>query len=107
MPQAGWLLRGNWPTEVHLAVGLQTGGPSIESQSKPGIKTIHPEPCKELTKKAAAIYGWDYPLLTFIYPDFDCWLLLSRYNPDGKCHLLSPDYHSPCFTREYLLPAGL
>ena len=25
-----------------------------------------------IKKAAAAIYGWDWPLLTFIYPGFDC-----------------------------------
>ena len=25
-----------------------------------------------IKKAAAAIYGWDRPLLTFIYPGFDC-----------------------------------
>ena len=25
-----------------------------------------------IKKAAAAIYGWEYPLLTFIYPGFDC-----------------------------------
>ena len=26
----------------------------------------------QIIKKAAAIYGWDCPLRTFIYPGFDC-----------------------------------
>ena len=34
---------------------------------------IIPEPCKELRRRiSAAIYGWDCPLPTFIYPGFDC-----------------------------------
>ena len=27
---------------------------------------------QRINKAAAAIYGWDCPLLTFIYPGFDC-----------------------------------
>ena len=34
---------------------------------------VDPEPCKELRRRIfAAIYGWDCPLLTFIYLGFDC-----------------------------------
>ena len=44
---------------------------SRESQSKPGTKMVHPEPCKEIRRRiSAAIYGWDWPLLIFIYPGF-------------------------------------
>ena len=42
-----------------------------ESESKPGTIMVYPEPIKRI-KKAAAIYGWDCPLLTFIYPGFGC-----------------------------------
>ena len=45
---------------------------SHESQSKPGTQMVYPEPCKEFKKAAAAIYGWDCPLPTVIYPGFDC-----------------------------------
>ena len=32
-----------------------------------------PEPCKELRRRIPATNsGWDYPLLTFIYPGFHC-----------------------------------
>ena len=45
-----------------------------EAQSKPGTKmVVIPEPCTGLGRRiSAAIYGWDRPLLTFIYPGFDC-----------------------------------
>ena len=43
-----------------------------EPQSKPGINMVYPIPCKEITKTGATICGWDCPLLTFIYPSFDC-----------------------------------
>ena len=34
---------------------------------------VYPEPCKELRRRiSATISGWDCPLLTFIYPGFDC-----------------------------------
>ena len=34
---------------------------------------VIPEPCTGLRRRnSAAIYGWDRPLLTFIYPGFDC-----------------------------------
>ena len=36
------------------------------------IEMVYPEPCKRIKKAAAAISGWDCPLLTFIYPGFDC-----------------------------------
>ena len=40
--------------------------------SKPGTKMMNPEPCGELKRRiSATIYGWDCPLLTFIYPGFD------------------------------------
>ena len=31
-----------------------------------------PEPGKGLRRRSAAIYGWDRPLLTLVYPGFDC-----------------------------------
>ena len=35
---------------------------------KPGIKMDYPEPCKELRRRiCATLFGWDCPLLTFIY----------------------------------------
>ena len=37
---------------------------TLESQSTPGIKMVDPQ---NHVKN-----GWDYPLLTFIYPGFDC-----------------------------------
>ena len=41
----------------------------FESQSKPGVKMVDPQPCKESRRRiSAAIYGWDWPLLTFINP---------------------------------------
>ena len=48
---------------------------------------VYPEPCEE-SKKAAAIYGWDCPLLTFIYPGFDD-------GSHGRGLILAPG--SPCF----------
>ena len=40
--------------------------------SKPGIKMVDPELCKEIQSRiSAAVFGWDCPLLTFIYPGFD------------------------------------
>ena len=43
-------------------------GRQPESQSKPGTKmVVIPEPCTGLRS-----YGWDRPLLTFVYPGFDC-----------------------------------
>ena len=44
-----------WSTTSHLLVNM-----------------VHPNPCKEITKAAALISGGDAPLLTFIYPSFDC-----------------------------------
>ena len=35
-----------------------------------GIKIVYPEPNKEL--KIEGIHGWEYPLLTLVYPGFDC-----------------------------------
>ena len=29
---------------------------------------VYPEPCEELRRRPPAIYGWEYPLQTFIYP---------------------------------------
>ena len=47
--------------------------PPAESKSKLGIEMVDPEPCKELRRRnSAAISGWEHPLLTFIYPSFDC-----------------------------------
>ena len=46
---------------------------AYESQSKPGTKMVYPEPCTGVGRRiSAAICGWDRPLLTFIYPGFDC-----------------------------------
>ena len=42
-----------------------------ESQSKPGKNGL-PRTMYRIKKAAAAICGWDRPLLTFIYPGFDC-----------------------------------
>ena len=43
-----------------------------ELQSKPGVKMVDLEPCKEIPRRiSAAIYGWDGPLLTFIHPRFE------------------------------------
>ena len=43
--------------------------PPHESQSKPGIKMVDPEPCKEIPRRiSATIYGCDCSLLTFIDP---------------------------------------
>ena len=37
------------------------------------IKMVDLEPWKEIRRRiSATIYGWDCPLLTFIYPGFDC-----------------------------------
>ena len=50
-----------------------TGLPIRVRESTPGSKMVDPEPCKELRRRiSAAIRGWEYPLLTFIYPGFDC-----------------------------------
>ena len=46
-------------------------GKPIESQSKPGSKMVYPEQCKELRRRPQ-LSGWDCPLLTFVYPGFDC-----------------------------------
>ena len=45
-------------------------------------------------KAAAAIYDWDFPLLTFIYPGFDCGSTAeSQMGHEGKALVssLSPD----------------
>ena len=65
------------PTSARAPGGFFLGAPGSfqdlrvsksESQSKPGIKMIDPEPCKEIQRRiSATIYGWDGPLLTFIY----------------------------------------
>ena len=62
--------RARWP-------GPDPGGSDRsrppESESKPGTKMVNPEPYKGLRRRiSAAIYGWDRPLLPFIYPGFDC-----------------------------------
>ena len=59
---------------VHLALQntVFCSPDSHKSQSKPGTKMAHPEPCKKNLKAATAISGWDPPLLTLIYPGFDC-----------------------------------
>ena len=46
----------------------------VSHNQKAGNKmVVIPEPCKELRRRISArIYGWEYPLLTFIYPGFDC-----------------------------------
>ena len=44
---------------------------------------VYPEPCKQLTKKAAGISGWEYPLLTF-YPGFDCGFKEACHHPKGR-----------------------
>ena len=61
----------------------------LESQSKLGTKlVVIPELCKEFRRRiSAAISGWDRPLLTFIYPGFDCDSLVVYH------HMLS-EYHS-------------
>ena len=33
---------------------------------------VYPEPASRIKKAAEGISGWDWPLLTFIYPGFDC-----------------------------------
>ena len=48
---------------------LQTAAPP--PPRGPATKMVHPEPCKELRRRiSATIYGWDRPLLPFIYPFF-------------------------------------
>ena len=53
---------------------IQIGSTFLLGVEKLGIKmVVIPEPCKELRRRiSAAIYGWDYSLLTFIYPGCDC-----------------------------------
>ena len=54
------------PSLTHCRPSLAT----YESQSKPGTQMVYPEPCTGLRRRiSAAIYGWDRPLLTFIYPN--------------------------------------
>ena len=66
---------------------------NLESSSKPGINMFYPEPCKAGMKKAAAaIYGWDCPLLLFIYSGFDC-----------GSHAQSKHLQCPCSTCSFLL----
>ena len=62
---------------VEFGARLRGPGPvdPVESQSKPiGTKMVIPEPCTGIRRRisAALFYGWDRPLLTFIYPGFDC-----------------------------------
>ena len=42
-----------------------------ESQSKPGIQMVYPEPCEELRRRPQLFSGWDRSLLTCIYPGFE------------------------------------
>ena len=41
----------------------------------------NPRAMSRMNKAAAPIYGWDYPLLTFIYPGFDCGSCGSNLGP--------------------------
>ena len=53
-----------------IEAGIGTRG---ESQSKPGINMVDPEPCKELRRRPQLFPAGIVPeLLTFIYPGFDC-----------------------------------
>ena len=40
--------------------------------SRNRTKMVYPRTMYRIKKAAAAIYCWDRPLLTFIYPGFDC-----------------------------------
>ena len=44
---------------------------SAEASSKLIGTKIYPEPCTEIHKTAAPVYGWDHPL-SFNYPGFAC-----------------------------------
>ena len=66
-----------------MAEGSELTAPSTTCQApafwgvqvellKTRYKNGAPEPGNQLKKAAAAISGWDRPLLTFIYPGFDC-----------------------------------
>ena len=70
----------------------------IESQSKPGTNMVNPELCKGLRRRiSAAIYGWDCPLLSFIYPGFDC-------SSIGRLPLASSQLKYPQTINEALFP---
>ena len=45
--------------------------PHMSHNQNPVLKMVDTEPCKE-KKAAAAICGWDCPLLNIIYPGVDC-----------------------------------
>ena len=58
-------------SSIHKKTSVQPREP----QSKPGTKMVYPEPCTGLRRRiSAAIYGWDRPILTFIYPGGSCGL---------------------------------
>ena len=64
-PKTPYLARGDRfrePQALALPKGSRSKG--HESQSKPGIKMVYPEPCKELRRKKAAATssGWDLHL---------------------------------------------
>ena len=79
----------------------------LESRSTPGIQMVSPNPCKEIiTKSAAAVSGWHWPLTTFIHPGGDCGSLEEpaklkqhpRRRKSANARLRSPS-HNPAFSR--------
>ena len=44
----------------------------LRHNQTPPLILVDPEPCKEIPRRiSATIYGWDCPLLTFIYQGFE------------------------------------
>ena len=73
---------------------------SLESLAQtPGAKMVDPEPMYR-TKAAAAIYGWDRPLLTFTYPGFDCGSLAPRAT---NTKAITPNARPPVATAHWQL----
>ena len=96
------------------------------------VKWSTQTPCKEIRRRTSAtIYGWECPLLTFIYPGFDCgspgldkqggspkpkvaanhasvllvcWSRENQENPKGKKgRRLVQSGNKGCFTKPFLL----
>ena len=80
-PQHLWLGQWGpfaWSLEVGVlgGLGMDEGGEKRKvsnNQNRFGTKMVYPELRKALRRRiSAAIYGWDCPLLTVIYPGFHC-----------------------------------
>ena len=48
------------------------GFKGFKPRINPVLNWSKPRTMQRIKEAAAAIYGWDFPLLTFIYPGFDC-----------------------------------